>query len=135
MRAALAIGLLASWDFSYSFHELIDPWAAAQEPRRRLVAGVALDAASSNHDIRPVVLDVLGGWCRKGTRNLRWTAATALGYDLGLLDPDRSLKDLLAIGELGKRISGASRELGRSPDLRPRRHTAGASGAQRVAGG
>jgi len=98
MRATLAIGLLASWDFSYSFHELIDPWAAADDSRHRLVAAVALDAASSNRDVQPVVREILGGWCRNGTRSLRWTGATALGYDVGLIDPDKSLKDLHAIG-------------------------------------
>src|SRR5260370_37993815 len=59
MRAALAIGLLSSWDFAYTFHQLIDPWANSsdQEPgcfRRRLVAAVALDAAARNDDALPV---------------------------------------------------------------------------------
>ena len=31
MRAALAIGLLTSWDFSYTFHERIEPWARSKE--------------------------------------------------------------------------------------------------------
>jgi len=100
MRAALAIGMLSSWDFSYSFHELIDPWARSpdQEIRHRLVAAVALDAAARNDDVRPVVRGILDGWCSKGTREQRWTGATALGYDLGLLDAEKSLKDLRIIG-------------------------------------
>ena len=31
MRAALAIGLLTSWDFSYTFHERIEPWAMSED--------------------------------------------------------------------------------------------------------
>ncbi len=101
MRAALALGLLASWDFSYSFHELIDPWAQAsdEQSRRRLVAAIALDAASSgNSDVVPVVTEIVDNWCRKGSAQRRWTAATALGYDLGLRDPDKSLQHLRRVG-------------------------------------
>lgn len=85
MRAALAIGLLTSWDFSYTFHERIEPWArSADEPRRRWTAAVALDEASRNEDVRPVVREMLEAWCEKGTFEQRWTGAIALGYDLGL---------------------------------------------------
>jgi hypothetical protein len=100
MRAALAIGLLSSWDFSYTFHELIDPWArsSGEESRRRWVAAVALDEASRNDDVQPVVREILEGWCRKGNFEQRWTGATALGYDLGLSDPAKALKELRKLG-------------------------------------
>ena len=100
MRAALAIGLLSSWDFSYTFHELIEPWARAsgEESRRRWVAAVALDEASRNEDVLPVVREILEAWCRKGTYEQRWTGATALGYDLGLRDPAKALKELRKVG-------------------------------------
>ncbi|MFI5068836.1 MAG: hypothetical protein ACHP9Z_33325, partial [Streptosporangiales bacterium] len=96
MRAALAIGLLSSWDFSYTFDELLDPWArsSGEESRRRWVAAVALDEASRNEDVLPVVREILEAWCRKGTWEQRWTGATALGYDLGLRDPAKALKEL-----------------------------------------
>ena len=77
MRAALAIGLLTSWDFSYTFHERIEPWArSADEPRRRWTAAVALDEASRNEDVRPVVREMLEAWCEKGTFEQRWTGAS-----------------------------------------------------------
>lgn len=118
MRAALAIGLLSSWDFAYTFHELIDPWArsaANEDPdanlaRRRLVAAVALDTASRNDDVLPVVREMLKDWCRKGTAERRWTGAAALGYDLGVRYIATSLKDLRIVGcwEDGELASVAS---------------------------
>jgi hypothetical protein len=100
MRAALAIGLLLSWDFSYTFHELIEPWAGStgEESYRRWVAAVALDEASRNDDVLPVVREILEAWCRKGTYEQRWTGAMALGYDLGLRDPSKALKELRKVG-------------------------------------
>jgi len=103
MPAALTIGLLSSWDFAYAFHELIDPWATSPDPapeqlRRRLVAAVALDAAALNDEIRPVISEILDGWRNQGTAEQRLTGAIALGYDLGLLDPAKSLRELRVVG-------------------------------------
>ena len=121
MRAALAIGWLSSWDFAYTFHELIDPWASASSgtttsdeefnsARRRLVAAVALDTASRNDEILPVVREILNGWCRKGTFERRWTGAAVLGYDLGARYVKKSLANLKIVGcwEDGKLASVAS---------------------------
>jgi hypothetical protein len=100
MGAALAMGVLASFDFSYSFHQLIDPWAESRDPqsRNRLVAAIALDAASVNSDVLPVVQEIVDDWCRKGNAEQRWTGATALGYDLGMRDIDKSLRSLRTVG-------------------------------------
>lgn len=98
MRAALAIGLLTSWDFSYAFHERIEPWARSKKARRRWIAAVALDEASRNDQVRPVVREMLEAWCEKGTFAQRWTGAVALGYDLGLRDPAKALEELRKLG-------------------------------------
>ena len=99
MRAALAIGLFTSWDFSYTYHELIEPWArSSKRPRRRQTAAVALDEASRNDEVRPIVREILGEWCDKGIFAQRWTATIALGYDLGLRDPAKALKELRKLG-------------------------------------
>lgn len=110
MRAALAIGLLTSWDFSYTFHERIDPWARSDEQHRRWTAAVALDEASRNEEVSPVVREMLDVWCDKGSFAQRWTAAMALGYELGLRDPDRTLAQLRKLGcwEDGKLAQTAS---------------------------
>jgi hypothetical protein len=111
VRAALAIGLLTAWDFSYTFHKRIEPWASSAEtPRRRWTAAVALDEASRNDQVRPVVREILEDWCEKGTFEQRWTGVIALGYDLGLRDPDKTLKELRKLGcwKDGKLVKMAS---------------------------
>ena len=110
VRAALAIGLLTSWDFSYTFHERIEPWANSKKLLSRWTAAVALDAASRNDDVRPVVREMLDDWCENGTFGLRWTGAMALGYDLGLRDPAKALKELRKLGcwKGGKLVRPAS---------------------------
>ena len=80
MRAALAIGLLTSWDFSYTFHQRIELWARSREPRSRWAAAVALDEASRNDEVRPVVREMLDAWCEKGTAR----AAVDRRHGLGL---------------------------------------------------
>jgi hypothetical protein len=108
--AALAIGLLTSWDFSYTFHEWIEPWASSEEARRRWTAAVVLDEASRNAEVRPVVREMLEAWCKKGTFEQRWTCAIALGFDLGLRDPAKALTELrkLACWEDGQLARTAS---------------------------
>jgi hypothetical protein len=103
MRAALAMGMLASWDLAYAFHELIDPWASSSDTRpessrRRLVAAVALDEAARNADTQPVIREIVTEWCHDGDEERRWTAAAALGYNLGLRFIDKSLKDIRTVG-------------------------------------
>jgi hypothetical protein len=98
MRAALATGLLTSWDFSYTFHKCIEPWARSEEAGRRWIAAVALDETSRNDEVRPVLREVLEDWCENGGFELRWTGAMALGYDAGLRDPAKALKELRKLG-------------------------------------
>ena len=59
---------------------------------------MALDEASQNSDVAPVVREILDDWCEKDSFAQRWTAAIALGYDLGLHDPDKTLKELRKLG-------------------------------------
>ena len=98
VRAALAMGLFSSWDFSYTFHERIEPWAMSEDQRSRWIAAMALDEASRNDEVRPVVGEILEEWCEGKDFALRWTSAIALGYDLGLRDPTKALKELRKLG-------------------------------------
>jgi hypothetical protein len=100
MSAALTVGLLASWDFSYTYHERIHPWARSKKPIRRRLAAVALTEASRSDEVRPAVRAVLDAWSESGKFRYRWTAAVALGYgyDLGLLEPEKALKELRKLG-------------------------------------
>jgi hypothetical protein len=108
--AALTVGLFTSWDFFYTFHQWIEPWARSEDARRRWTAAVALDEASRNAEVRPVLREVLEAWCEKGTFEQRWTAAIALGFDLGLRDPAKALTELrkLACWEDGRLAGMAS---------------------------
>jgi hypothetical protein len=117
VRAALTIGLLSSWDFTYTYHERILPWATSKNSVRRWTAAVALNVASRNDEVRPAVREVLEDWCedrkfpRRWTKfRLRWTAVVALGYDLGLRDPEKALGELrrLSCWKNGKLAQAAS---------------------------
>jgi len=98
VRSALTIGLLTSWDVSYTFHERIQPWADSKQSHRRWTAAVALNEASHNDKVRPVVREILEDWCENGKFAQRWTGTVALGYDLGLRDPEKALKELRKLG-------------------------------------
>jgi hypothetical protein len=98
VRAASTIGLLASWDITYTFHERIEPWAISKEPRQQWTAAVALNEASRNDQVRPAVRAVLEEWCEYGKLAERCTGAVALGYDLGLRDPEKALRKLRKLG-------------------------------------
>jgi hypothetical protein len=120
IRAAQAAGLLCAVDFSYTFPTIVAP-AAASVPRRedllpslpggdpedgeeeswaerRIFAAVALDQAATNALVRETVMDILRSWRRSQNTALRWSAAVALGYELGRGDIDRALDELRVIG-------------------------------------
>lgn len=94
----LTIGLLTSWDFTFTFHERIELWAASEDSGRRWNAAVALNVASRSDEVRPVVHAVLESWREHGEFAQRWTAAVALGYDLGLENPGKALNELRKLG-------------------------------------
>jgi hypothetical protein len=70
----------------------------SEDQRERWIAAVALDEASRNDEVRPVVREILEEWCEDGDFALRWTGAIALGYGLGLRDPAKALKELRKLG-------------------------------------
>jgi hypothetical protein len=96
--AALTIGLLTSWDFTYTFHERIEPWATSKNPWRRWMAAVALNQAARSDEVRPVVRAILEDWYEYGNFAQRYTGTVALGYDLGFDDPEKALKQLRKLG-------------------------------------
>jgi len=98
--AGLTVGLLTSWDFTFTYHVRIQPWAKSKEPRRRRIAALALTEASRSDEVRPAVRTVLENWCEYGKFKYQWTAAVALGYgyDLGLQEPEKALKELRKLG-------------------------------------
>ncbi|MEY9894522.1 hypothetical protein ABIA35_008263 [Catenulispora sp. MAP12-49] len=80
MRAALAIGLVTSWDFAYCYHEAIAVWSDSEDVKQRLVAATALNQAARDENTRAAVNTVLRTWARADKAEAMWTAAVALGY-------------------------------------------------------
>ena len=124
-RAAQAAGLLCAVDFGGTVDALVTPAAKAAPRRRRPAAdhpvdgpeqvdeledteepwewrrhfaAVALDHAARDADLRPAVHTLLKRWSRNDDSALRWTAARALGYDIGLHDVAAALDELRIIG-------------------------------------
>lgn len=98
--AASTVGLLTSWDFTFTYHARIQPWARSKKPLRRWIAAVALTEASRSDEVRPAVRAVLENWWEYGKFRYRWTAAVALGYsyDRGLQEPEKALQELRKLG-------------------------------------
>lgn len=100
VRAASTVGLLTSWDFTFTYHVRIQPWAKSKEPHSRWIAALALTEASRSDEVRPAVRTVLENWCESGKFKYQWTAVVALGYsyNLGLQEPEKALKEFRKLG-------------------------------------
>jgi len=96
MRAALAIGLVTSWDFAYCYHEAIAVWSDSEDVKQRLVAATALNQAARAENTRAAVNTVLRAWARADKAEAMWTAAVALGY--GTSDVASVLRLIYRIG-------------------------------------
>jgi hypothetical protein len=109
VRAAQAVGLFCSLSFSSTFTENIAPLAESEGEegeRRRWFAAIALDQASRDERITDAVFERLQEWRLHGSEAEQWTAAVALGYDLGLRRIDDALRELCVLGTPSERRSG-----------------------------
>ena len=98
MRAALAIGLVTSWDFAFCYHEAMEGWVGSEFAKRRLVAAIALDQAARDERTRGAVQALLKQWTRGSRKEPMWTAAVVLGYETGARDTASTLRMLRRIG-------------------------------------
>ncbi|MBR7837407.1 hypothetical protein KDL01_29275 [Actinospica durhamensis] len=96
MRAALAIGLVTSWDFAYSYHEAIESWAGSEDVKQRLAAATAMNQTARDENTRLAVSSALRSWAGGDEPGLMWTAAVAFGY--GVSDAASVLRLLHRIG-------------------------------------
>lgn len=94
VRAAQAVGKLATDDFEYVYQEVIFPWAGSRWPRQRNAAAWALEVAAVTGDAGDRVRRLLGDWCRTGSRNRKLTAVTAYGTKIGADKPVEALRSL-----------------------------------------
>ncbi|AHI01025.1 ATP-binding protein [Kutzneria albida] len=101
VRAAQSAGLFCALDFHSAFDKMIQRGARAKGKRqhqRRLFAAVALDQAARDERVTEAVRDRLRYWRRSGREAEKWTAAAALGYDLGRRFLDTTLDELRVLG-------------------------------------
>lgn len=94
VRAAQAIGKLATDDFEYVYQEVIFGWAGSQWTRQRDAAAWALEVATVTGDAGARVRRLLHDWCRAGSRNRKLTAVTTYGTKIGADRPDEALHSL-----------------------------------------
>ncbi|MCO1659311.1 hypothetical protein [Pseudonocardia humida] len=139
VRAAQAAGLLCSTEFAHAFTELIEPAARAGSRRstahavediddadpeadserwrhRREFAALALDHAARDPGVRRAVTRTLRRWRRRDDPALRWTSATALGYDVGHADLAVTLDELRVLGTPYETVDASA--IGPGPLLR-----------------
>ncbi|MFJ3901329.1 hypothetical protein [Streptomyces sp. NPDC090025] len=97
VRAAIAAGVLCSWDWIHGFHELIAPLAGTDEGVARMAAATALAEAARDPEVRPAIADVVKDWADSGDDNLRDTALLTHGYAFAAGGPARSLDALARV--------------------------------------
>jgi hypothetical protein len=96
VRAAVAVGTLAGFDsFGHVRAAVLEPWAAAAEPRCRESAAMALRSAAEDGPAAFLVLETLVAWSHADlVPELQATAAQAYGATVGALYPQRALRGL-----------------------------------------
>jgi hypothetical protein len=91
--------LLCTLDFHSGYVKLIEPGAHSPDNSgMRQFAAVALDQAAQDDRTQDAVRAFLRDWRRWGGQPVRWTAATALGYGIGLADIETAVRDLRVLG-------------------------------------
>ncbi|MEU2792000.1 hypothetical protein [Streptomyces sp. NPDC007100] len=110
VRAAIAAGVLCSWDYLYGFSELLLPLARADSPVQQMAAATALAEASRDPQVRLAVRGLLRDWARGGDAAACETAAFAHGYGMVAGSVAGSLDELARIGcrDDGKPADAAS---------------------------
>ncbi|MGH8905548.1 MAG: hypothetical protein ACRD0K_03290 [Egibacteraceae bacterium] len=93
VRAAIAVGKLASYDFEYIFSK-IDQWASSQSVAPRWAAAWALEMAARDPLLAPRVRGRIEQWCRGPRRYQQRTALLAFTTSIGPQDVEGTLEDL-----------------------------------------
>lgn len=94
VRAALAVGKLATFDFPFVFREVIQPWASSAGRGNRLAAAWALEMAATEESIDTHVRGELLRWTRGQARYRQRTALLTWGTGIGARHFDLALESL-----------------------------------------
>ncbi|GAA2591654.1 hypothetical protein GCM10010435_82960 [Winogradskya consettensis] len=94
-RAAIAVGVLAEYDFDFIRSRILHGWAASDDHRSRRAAGIALRAPALHPELTSIVWELLEKWAgpeASADPRFRMTAAVALGGSVGATHCDRALE-------------------------------------------
>ncbi|NJP23513.1 hypothetical protein FLW53_04700 [Microbispora sp. SCL1-1] len=98
MKAAEAIGLLATYDFHAICDRFLEEWRDSKEFERRELAAWALVSAARDPQVEPRVLECLGRWARNG-RRAQSVVIRACGSWLGARHVEEALRVLRDIAK------------------------------------
>lgn len=98
VRAAVATGFFATYDFTLVRERLLEPWARGPSESARAAAD-ALGQSAQYDATAPLVLSLLNRWISEelSDYDLWWTAAVTYGGDLGLTYPSIAMDQLLMV--------------------------------------
>ncbi len=94
LRAAIAAGIFARYDFDLVMRELIAPWAMDLNGRRRQAAARALAYAAADERFAGRIRQRLNGWVGSRDSELRDTAARTYAAGLAYAAPEAAMKNL-----------------------------------------
>jgi hypothetical protein len=94
IRAAVAVGTLATIAFDVVRALVLDQWASSDWARQRDAAAIALRNPSRNERLSDAVEALVESWIIDGSPRLRATAARAFGASLGERDPAAAMRQL-----------------------------------------
>jgi hypothetical protein len=99
VKAAAAVGYLATFDFVQVHDRALLPWSGDDE-RHQEAASAALRMPALDPDYAPVVGRILRSWSAPGQPHpRRLTAARALGASVGRIAPGRSIRLLRVLAD------------------------------------
>lgn len=100
VRAALAVGKLATFDFPSVVAEVIQPWASDPKGASRSAAAWALEMAASDSVVEQRVRNLVWRWCEEPARYRQRTALLACGTSIGIRHFDDALQRLQLLAPL-----------------------------------
>lgn len=103
VRAAIAVGKLASYDFDYIFDNTIDKWARCPRcPNHWRVAAWALEMAAVDPFFAERVRDRVGRWCRGLSYHRQRTALFTFATTIGVQHVEDTLDGLRLLAVQGR---------------------------------
>ncbi|UED88505.1 hypothetical protein K4G22_16200 [Streptomyces profundus] len=94
VRAAVAAGVLCSWDWLHGYGDIVRPMALGNPDGPRLAVATVLAQAAHEPTIQPAVGSLLKQWAKGAHLGLREAAAVAHGYGLAAGSVAASLEEL-----------------------------------------